>query len=1057
MLLFSLTVSFVAAKDRVALRQRPLVRVACVGNSVTYGYGLPQRETQAYPVQLQQLLGDGYDVRNFGHSGTTLLRRGHRPYVDQQEFRDALAFKADVVVIHLGLNDTDPRNWPDYADDFVPDYLALIDSFRVANPQAKIWICLMTPIGHRHPRFESGTRDWHSAIQGSIRRVAQAADVGLIDLYSPFHIRPDLFPDALHPDAEGAALLGRVVYEYLSGNHGGLQIPEIYGSGMVIQRGRPVCFKGIADADDEVEVTFAGRSRKVKAGANGRWSVEFPAMEAGGPYDLMIKGQGARGKGQAFHFTDVWVGEVWLCSGQSNMEFPLSASLNNDGQTIKDNGEDRLHLCNLSTLYPTDNVEWSADVLDSVNHLRLLRRAEWKRGSSEDAKDFSAIAFHFGRVLADSLKVPVGIICNAVGGTTTESWIDRTTLEYEFPRILYDWYHGDFGQPWARGRALKNISKTANPLQRHPYEPCYMFEVGIMPLDGYGIKGVAWYQGESNAHNVELHERLFPLLEQSWRRFFQHPQLPFYVIQLSSLNRPSWPRFRDSQRHLAEDLPNTYLCVCHDLGDSLDVHFRNKRPLGERLARQALQHSYDYDLQADSPQPCAIYTEGNRMYVEFKDEGIRMKGEGLIVKPNNPSSSDLHLSSNRVEGFEIAGRDSVYHPAVGYLEEGEMGITNSLKHSVGRVCLYSPDIDVPVHVRYAWQPYTRANLVGVGGMPLSTFYGRSTLIVEELSGFPTSEKGIEKGVSACFAGVTNDCLLMAGGCNFPVTPAAEGGKKRYYRDIYIARLDGGSELKWQRVGALPEAAAYGVSVTMNDGIVCIGGCNEKTSLSRVFKIKIKQGKAVIETLPSLPVPMDNFTGALQGDSLVVFGNQTVYSLNLANTKEGWRFRTKTAAQRLQPISGFVNGDFCVWGGYQPKTSHAEASLSLDGLSFHDGESIQTDGPHDPYYDKKVFLGGAAAVNLNDDAVVVMGGVNGSIFLEALNHPAPDYLTHPHEWYQFSPWVFKYGPEGWRLLGQSYHVARAGATLVSHKGCLYLIGGELKPGIRIPSVCRITIQ
>ena len=141
------------------------IRVACVGNSVTYGYGLSNRDRDAYPVRLQAMLGDKFEVGNFGHSGSTLLSRGHRPYIKTQEFRQALDFKADWVVIHLGLNDTDPRNWPDWKEDFIPDYRALIDSFRVANPKARVLICLMTPIFDRHPRFQSGTRDWHEQIQ----------------------------------------------------------------------------------------------------------------------------------------------------------------------------------------------------------------------------------------------------------------------------------------------------------------------------------------------------------------------------------------------------------------------------------------------------------------------------------------------------------------------------------------------------------------------------------------------------------------------------------------------------------------------------------------------------------------------------------------------------------------------------------------------------------------------------------------------------------------------------------------------------------------------------
>lgn len=238
---------------------RKPIKVACVGNSVTYGYKLPDRERQAYPVRLQQMLGMGYDVRNFGHSGATLLSNGHNPYVKLPEFRAALDYQPDLVVIHLGLNDTDPRDWPHYADEFIPNYRALIDSFRVANPQAKIWICLMTPIFHDHPRFDSGTRLWHSLIQQRIRQVAQTAGVGLIDLYSPLHPFPNLFPDALHPNPEGAQILARTVYQNLTGNFGGLSLPETYGNGMVIQRERPIILEGMANAGERVKVDFTER------------------------------------------------------------------------------------------------------------------------------------------------------------------------------------------------------------------------------------------------------------------------------------------------------------------------------------------------------------------------------------------------------------------------------------------------------------------------------------------------------------------------------------------------------------------------------------------------------------------------------------------------------------------------------------------------------------------------------------------------------------------------------------------------------------------------------
>ncbi|MBQ5817495.1 MAG: sialate O-acetylesterase, partial [Bacteroidaceae bacterium] len=152
-MLFACLLSFAADKR---------VKVACIGNSVTYGYGHAAPAETSYPTQLNRLLGESYEVGNFGKSGATLLRKGHRPYNKQKEYSDALAFAPDIAIIHLGLNDTDPRNWPNYRDEFIPDYLALIDTLRQTNPKVKIWLCRMTPIFNRHPRFKSGTRDWHA-------------------------------------------------------------------------------------------------------------------------------------------------------------------------------------------------------------------------------------------------------------------------------------------------------------------------------------------------------------------------------------------------------------------------------------------------------------------------------------------------------------------------------------------------------------------------------------------------------------------------------------------------------------------------------------------------------------------------------------------------------------------------------------------------------------------------------------------------------------------------------------------------------------------------------
>lgn len=667
------------------LQAQNKIKVACVGNSVTYGYKLPQRELQAYPVQLQQMLGNHYDVQNFGHSGATLLFKGHNPYVKLPEFKAALKFKADLVVIHLGLNDTDPRNWPHYSDEFIPNYHALIDSFKVANPHAKIWVCLLSPIFHDHPRFDSGTRLWHEQIQERIRQIARTQGVGLIDLYTPLHIHPNLFPDALHPNAEGAQILARTVYSSITGNYGGLALPPTYGNNMVIQRHRPITFNGTANAGERVNINFGKHRTHATANANGQWSVTLPAQAEGGPYTLSFKAPSRK-----YTFSNVWVGEVWLCSGQSNMEFKLHQTATAAADLAAADKCSRVHLYNMPALVPTAAIEWTPAQLDSVNHLRYIQSGTWQMANAQTARDFSAIGYHFARILADSLQCHVGILSNAVGGSACENWIDRSTLEQHLPALLRNWQQNDYIMPWVRQRATFNMRQATQP-QRHPYEPAYLFESAILPLSGITLRGVLWYQGESNADNPDLHLQLFPLLQQSWRQHFNDSQLPFYTVQLSSLStRPSWPQFRNGQRLLAQ-APNTWLTVSSDLGDSLDVHPTHKRPVAERLAAAALCHSYHHNVVPSGPCYEGFTTHGAYATLNFSN------AQGL--RPAN---------GTRLIGFEVAGADGIYHSA----EATPQGTT---------VRLHSPKVSHIYGVRYGWQPFTHANLVNAVGFPASTF------------------------------------------------------------------------------------------------------------------------------------------------------------------------------------------------------------------------------------------------------------------------------------------------------------------------------------------------
>lgn len=679
--------SFCSLLYAATLFAQNAIRVACVGNSVTYGYALPDREQNAYPAQLQRLLGERYEVRNFGHSGSTLLHHGHRPYIKTPEYREALKYAADRVIIHLGLNDTDPRNWPHYNDEFIPDYRALIDSFRAANPKAKIWICRMTPIGFRHPRFQSGTRQWHGQIQRRIEQIAATAHVGLIDLQAPLYARPDLFPDALHPNVEGAGILAHTVYGALTGNYGGLKLPDTYGDNMVLQRERPICLHGRADAGEKVTIKLGKQKATTITTPDGVWETTLESMPAGGPYRLTVSTTK-----KTIHVNNVWLGEVWVCSGQSNMEFKVNQSTTAKTDLAAADTLGRLHLYNMPARWQTYAVSWPDTVLASINSLQYLKKGRWETCNSRAAANFSAVAYHFGRMLADSLGVHVGLICNAVGGSTTESWISRNTLEEEYPAILYNWRQNDHIMKWARERASLNLKAATNTLQRHPYEPCYLFEAGILPLERYGVKGVIWYQGESNAENIELHERLFPLLIQSWRNHWDTDDLPFYFVQLSGLStRPSWPQFRDSQRRLAAIIPQTAMAVSSDQGDSLDVHPKRKHEIGKRLALQALYNTYNRKaLIPSGPMYQRATRQGNKLNLYFAWD------------------AEMHASSGALRGFEVAGADGIYHAAKAKVH----GTT---------VQVWSEAVKVPCAIRYGWRPYTDANLVNKTGLPASTF------------------------------------------------------------------------------------------------------------------------------------------------------------------------------------------------------------------------------------------------------------------------------------------------------------------------------------------------
>ncbi len=662
-------------------------KVACIGNSVTYGMTHKNPAETSYPTQLQQLLGEGYEVRNFGHSGATLLSKGHRPYINLPEYKAALEFAPDIAVIHLGLNDTDPRNWPNYRDEFYGDYINIIEALREANPKVDIYICQMTPIFHWHRRFKSGTRDWYHQIQKLIPHIAEYDMFELIDLSRHLYHRPDLMPDALHPNEQGASIIAGQVYSAITNDFGGLSMPAIYSDNMIIQRGKPFIVKGTANAGDKVIIKLG--KRKIKAHTNewGEWEAAFDPMQADGKsYTMTVE----CGK-EKITYKNIVVGEVWLCSGQSNMAFMVKESSHTEQSLANVKGKD-IRLYDMKPRVLTNNIEWDSIDLVKLNNHDYYLPTSWQLQNEQDVRDFSAVAYHFGAMLADSLGVPIGLICNAVGGAPAEAYIDRKTLEFHpvLVDILYNWRSNDMIQDWCRGRASKNIAKSSNSLQRHPYEPCYLYETGIMPIASYPIKGAIWYQGESNAHNVELHEIIFPTLIESWRRTWDDAGMPFYFVQLSSINRPSWPHFRDSQRRLATGIANCDFAVSSDKGHPTDVHPKDKAPVGERLARLALNQTYGMSHVAQhGPTPLSAKIVNGKTIIEFGN------------------AKDLKTS----DGKPLRGLEWGFTGRFTTIPQENITIDGN------RIIL---DLATAM-IRYAWKPYTDANLVNEHNLPASTF------------------------------------------------------------------------------------------------------------------------------------------------------------------------------------------------------------------------------------------------------------------------------------------------------------------------------------------------
>lgn len=663
------------------------IKVACVGDSVTYGMGIDEREENSFPHQLQELLGADYEVGNFGYSGATMLKNGHKPYWDKPEFEKSKDFEPDIVIIHLGLNDQGNNNWPKHKHEFEQDYLDMISVYKNLSSKPRIIICKMTPTFSGHHWFEEGMRESFKDIQSKIEVIAKKAEVELIDLHQPLYRFPEYFPDNLHPTKEGAKIIANKVFSAITGDYGGLKLPMLYGENMVLQRNETISFNGSANYNEIVAVQFDNETKQVEADFNGHWKIDFQPRKAGGPYKLEFTTAT-----KTLEINKVYIGEVWLASGQSNLDFKVR-DMESADTVLKDSINPNVFLFSMDGK-ALSGKKFTNEELQNSNADSYFKNSGWTTSSAENPEDFSAIAYAFAYNIQKELNVPVGIINNAIGGSPIQSWISRESMEqkHETVDLLNDTHLNPMVDSWVAERIVLNMEDQSKSKirARHPYQPTILFNAGILPIRDYKIKGVIWYQGESNAEQVELHSKLFKMLVSDWRSHFNNPELPFYYVQLSSINRPNWGAFRDSQRALLE-IPNTGMAVSYDVGNKTDVHPRKKWVVGKRLSNIALHENYNVAIAFSGPLLDFVNVIGNTLEVHFKH------GDGLKTT-NNASVTDVF----------VAGSDRRFVPSKAKIVKNTLVVSSS-------------EIENPRYVKYGYTSYSDGNLVNDSGLPASTF------------------------------------------------------------------------------------------------------------------------------------------------------------------------------------------------------------------------------------------------------------------------------------------------------------------------------------------------
>ena len=476
-----------------------------------------------------------------------------------------------------------------------------------------------------------------------------------------------------------------------------LSLNRIFTDYMVLQRNEPVTIWGEGKPGSEVEVVFAKTMVKTQVAADATWSLKLPAQHTN------LTGQQLRvySGNEEILLENILVGDVWLCLGQSNMEWPLSQE-KHFKQELKKVKQPLLRFYNPNfagkSVY---GVHYSDSLLHRLSQDQFYHRTEWEQSNLKSAAKMSAVGYYFGSKIIKEQKIPIGLINLAIGGAPIETFIDKNALlksDQFSAKVEGNWLNNEALPKWIRERGDQNVGNveviykdSSGP--NHAYKPGFAFDSGIKSLTKFPIKGILWYQGESNAQEperVEEYKDLQRLMLSDFRMHWNSPDLPFYYVQLSSIDTLNykgqlWPEFRNEQRKFFRETSNTGMAVCSDIGSKNDVHPRDKKNVGERLAKWALKEVYKMNIIPSGPMVKSVkYKSGAlHLYFDYVGEGLTAYGNELTgFSIDSQSSVDAKIKGNKVV-IEVKEK--------------------------------------PTYVYYGWQPFSKGNLFNEEGLPASTF------------------------------------------------------------------------------------------------------------------------------------------------------------------------------------------------------------------------------------------------------------------------------------------------------------------------------------------------